>query len=676
METQYGVGPYVQIVKPMRLALLILIISIAVVGPAAAQTPVADTSGNALLSGTYYFRDVVYGLADSSGDIGVAGVTYGNITFSGTGTWTISSGTELDSQNNQLQTLNESGTYAIGASGYGYITHPLLGTAYKIYGMVSNGIFIGSATENTQYNDFFVSAQVSSPLATNSSFQGTYSMAGFFPSGTATSIEDASFTLNPNGVGSLGNFSVTGYSVGGGTATVTQNLSNIKYSFSNGGANLAFPNSTSSTAYFFFENEYLYISADGNFVFGGDPKGYDFFVGVKTSGGGPQNLSGLYYQAGLDDIGGELDTYWGAFNATSSGNIIGHQRFFDPLNTSNAYSFTYPDTFPSSITGTYTGGDGTTQYTVGRNGTIRIGFGTASATSSALGISVAVSAPVLSGSGVYLNPQGVVDAANEAPFTAGVSPGEFVTLYGSGLAPSLQVNNSFPTTLNGVQVLVDGIPAPIYYVSPTQIAIIVPYSANTFALARFQVVNNGSTSNSVIENVNLTTPGVFTFSANGLGDGAIEHANGAFVTESNPAQPGETVAAFMSGLGAVFPPVTAGTIAPASPLSYTTNTINGYIGGNAATVYSNEGILAPYLTGLYQVNITIPTNATAGDNAFEILGPDSDTVEATIPVGGATAAERPALKPEAQKRPQRSSAPFVPPPAPCFVTNPACQSSN
>ncbi len=76
----------------------------------------------------------------------------------------------------------------------------------------------------------------------------------------------------------------------------------------------------------------------------------------------------------------------------------------------------------------------------------------------------------------------------------------------------------------------------------------------------------------------------------------------------------------MSGLGAVFPPVTAGTLGPASPLSYTTNMINGYIGGNAATVYSNEGILAPYLTGLYQVNITIPTDATAGDNAFEITG--------------------------------------------------------
>jgi uncharacterized protein (TIGR03437 family) len=653
----------------MRLATAILIFSVAAALPAVAQTPVADSSGNGMLSGTYYFRDVVYGLSDSSGDLAVAGVAYGNITFSGSGTWTISSAMELDTESGATKpgAFTGSGTYAIGASGYGYMTDPLIGSSFKVYGTVVNGIFVGSITENTQYINFFVAAQVASPLATNSSFQGTYSMAGFYPAGTASQIADASFTLNPNGAGSLGSFSVTGYTVGG--STYTQNLTNIKYAFSNGGANLEFPSTTSSSAYFYFENEYLYISADGNFVFGGDPDGYDFFVGVKSSPAATQNFGGLYYQAGIDDDGGELDGYWGALNAAPGGNIISHQRFFDGLY--GTYSYTSADTYPAGTNGSYTDPAGTAQYTFSPDGAVRIGYGL----SPTLGISVALTAPVLSGSGVFLNPQGVVDAANEAPFTAGVSPGEFVTLYGTNLAPSLQVNTSFPTTLNGVQVLVDGIPAPLYYVSPTQIAMIVPYSANTFTLARFQVVNNGSTSNSVIENVNLTTPGVFTFSANGLGDGAIEHADGSLVTESDPAQLGETVAAYMSGLGAVFPPVTAGTIAPASPLSFTTNTIAGYIDGTAATVYNGEGILAPYLTGLYQVNITIPTTVSPGDLPFEIVGPDSDTIEATIPVGGATAAERQAAQPRAHRPSRKSSTPFVAPPAPCFVTNKTCQST-
>src|ERR1022692_4185651 len=45
---------------------------------------------------------------------------------------------------------------------------------------------------------------------------------------------------------------------------------------------------------------YLYFSPDGNFVFGGSPYSADLLVGVRTGTGTP-NLSGLYYEAGLDE---------------------------------------------------------------------------------------------------------------------------------------------------------------------------------------------------------------------------------------------------------------------------------------------------------------------------------------------------------------------------------------
>ena len=52
----------------------------------------------------------------------------------------------------------------------------------------------------------------------------------------------------------------------------------------------------------------------------------------------------------------------------------------------------------------------------------------------------------------------------------------FSRLYGSGLAPTTNsASVPFPTNLSGVQVLINQIPAPIYYVSPTQISVIVPY---------------------------------------------------------------------------------------------------------------------------------------------------------------------------------------------------------
>jgi uncharacterized protein (TIGR03437 family) len=63
----------------------------------------------------------------------------------------------------------------------------------------------------------------------------------------------------------------------------------------------------------------------------------------------------------------------------------------------------------------------------------------------------------------------------------------------------------------------------------------------------------------------------------------------------------------------------------------TTNTITAAVGGQAATVtYSG---LAPGFVGLYQVNVTIPTGLTAGDNFLDIAGPDSYTSEAVIPIG-------------------------------------------
>ncbi len=655
----------------MRLVRAILMISAAAALPAAGQAPSWDTSGNGLLSGTYYFRDVALEVSDAAGDLSDGFATYGNITFDGNGNYTISTPTVFQASQGVAQTLMPiTGTYSIGASGYGFIVHPLSGTSsYNVYGLVSNGIFIGSATENG-FNDLFVAAQQSSPPAVNSSFHGSYSMAGFFPAGSAAGMADASFQLNPDGNGNLGSVNATGYFAGGGASTFSQSLSSIKYSFINGAAKLLFPATNSSTAYFFSENEYLYISADGNFVFGGDPNWIDMFVGVRTTSGAAQSFSGLYYEAGVDENGGDLDTYYGAFNAAAGGNIVGHKRYFDPINGGN-FGFTYPATYPANITGTYTDSSGSTQYSFGNNGAIRIGFGIGPS----LGFSVALKAPVLSGTGVFLNPTGVVDAANEAPFTAGVSPGEFIVLYGTNLAPSTQVAAAtpFPGSLNGVQVLVDGIPAPIYYVSPSQVSIIVPFSSSTFPLARIQVVNNGTPSNFVVEVVNKTTPGVFTLSANGLGYGAIEHADGTVVTVANPAQPGETVAAFMAGLGGVFPPVTEGTVGPSNPLSYTTNTIVSFINGTQATV-AFAG-LAPYLAGLYQVNVTIPVAAAAGDNVFEIAGPDSDTIEALIPVGtgSAAAGALPGIQSRARK-PSRLAQSAFQPLTPCFAVTLACQS--
>jgi uncharacterized protein (TIGR03437 family) len=661
----------------MRFVWSVLFFCVTAALPAAAQAPVWDNSGNKLLSGTYYFREVIYSVADNNGDLSDAVALYGNIIFDGNGNYTLSGAKGLEAQNGSAASaFTGSGTYTISASGYGYLTSPLSTTTatYLVYGMVSNGIFVASTTES-QFNDLFIAAAVSSPLATNSSLHGSYTIAGFIPGGTPASMADATYQINPDGNGNLGAVNVSGYAGGGGTTVYTQSNSGLKYFFSNGAAVLTWP--TSSTANFYSGQEYLYISADGNFVFGGNPQGFDMFVGVKTPAAGSNtNYNGIYYEAGIDEdtsnlaTGGYglLDTFYGSFNA-GGGNIVGHQRLYSPLISSSAEGFTYSDTWPTPVVnGTYNV-TGATQYTFGNGGALRIGFGIGPF----LGINVAVQAPVLSGSGVFLNPMGVTNAASFAPFTAGVSPGEFITLYGSGLAPSFQVASGapFPTTLNGVQVTINGLPAPMYYVSSTQIAAIVPYGI-TYSLAQIKVTNNGQVSNVVTLPANKTTPGVFTLSANGLGYGAIEHAaDGSVVTAASPAQPGEFVSIFLSGLGLVFPPVTEGTPASSTTLSNTVSTFRAFIGNTQATVLFAG--LAPSLAGLFQVNIQIPAGATAGDNFLDIQGPDGETQEALIPIGtGLLTAARPAAAAPRAHKPMARRGEFVPAASGCFIVASGC----
>ena len=63
-------------------------------------------------------------------------------------------------------------------------------------------------------------------------------------------------------------------------------------------------------------------------------------------------------------------------------------------------------------------------------------------------------------------------------------------------------------------------------------------------------------------------------------------------------------------------------------------TIAAYIGGVEATVgYAG---LAPQLAGLYQINLTVPTGVTAGDNNLDIAGPDAYSSVCLIAIGGAT----------------------------------------
>ena len=625
-----------------------------------AQAPSFDTSGNHFLNGNYYFRQVIYVITKTAdtqgivGDIGGAITVYGNISFDGNGNYTIAGGTSglvLDSSVGATVPLScyiartscssgspVTGTYAISASGYGYIASPVA-TGDLIYGLVgTNGVFIASTTETKySYSDLMVATPLTGATPNNATFNGSYSVAAYSPGVSPLNSEDAFFQLNADGNGNLGTVSVTGYYGGGGTTPISQTNTNMKYFFSGGAGVITFP--TSTTANFYSGQEYLYFSPDGSFFVGGSPLGYDIMIGVRN-GSGTQNFAGTYYEAGIDqDLSAlqatgavNFDGYYGSFNTTATGTIIANDRLNSPFNSS-AYGLTFTDSFTPPVTGTYTDAASSFQYTVGANGAVRVGAGSWPY----LSISVAIQAPAFPPTTpVYINPTGIVNAASFAPFTAGIAPGEFLTIYGTNLAPSTVVSSSvpYPTILGGVQVLVNGAATPLYYVTAGQVAFIMP-AAYPYNLAQIQVINNNLASNIVTMPVNKTVPGIYTIPSSGIGNAAVVDTNtGKIVNSSTPAAPGDIIEVFATGLGTAYPAVPDGAAPPVSPLSNTTNTITASVGGTTATVYFAG--LAPTLAGLYQVNLQIPTTLAAGIYTLDLSGPDSYTSEATVAVGTAS----------------------------------------
>jgi uncharacterized protein (TIGR03437 family) len=616
--------------------------------------PNLDGSGNGLLNGTYYMRQVFYVVIPGTGALAENVNVQGNITFNGAGGYSFSGSVQDSAANPALAPLTSNGTYVVSASGQGDIS--AIYSAFsndRIVGLVSNGIFIGSTTESGGgYNDLLIAAPIGTSEASNSTLNGSYVVAYFDP----TFPGDALLTMSADGQGNIGTVNITSYT--GNSATPgTESLGGVTYAFSNGAAQLKLGGKRSSST-MVAGSELLYISPDGSFIFGGSDTGYDMFVGVRAATSAPSNYNGLYYQAGLDldesaaSGTSPLDSYSGSFQALASGQIVGHERFstssllrYQALNSLAIYGgtsdFTYYDSYTLNSDGSSDDTAFAQHYVSSQDGTVRIGYGIGPF----LSLTVALQAPSFTGSQVYLNPAGVVNAASFAPFTAQISPGEFLTLYGSGLAPTTaSASLPFPIIFNGVQVMINDVAAPIYYVSPTQISVVVPYLTTSDSTAEIYVVNNGTNSDLVSEFTGSTSVGAFTNPAGGLGYAAALHPDYSVISKSSPAQIGETVAVYLTGMGAVLPRVADGAAAPSNPPSVTLAVPVVYLldtSGNYLQAPVGFSGLAPGFAGLYQINFTIPAGLAAGDLSLEIIGPDSVTFQALLPLNATTASATP-----------------------------------
>jgi uncharacterized protein (TIGR03437 family) len=211
---------------------------------------------------------------------------------------------------------------------------------------------------------------------------------------------------------------------------------------------------------------------------------------------------------------------------------------------------------------------------------------------------------------------GVVNAGSYQP---GIASGAWISIFGTNLCQSTYlwqasdiVNGALPTTLQGVSVTVNGLPAYVDYVSPTQINALAPDDA-TLGPVPVQVTTAGATSNAVTVQKSLYSPAFLTFDGTHV---AALHADYSPIGAPNllpgavttPAQPGETILLYGVGFGPADPPQPSRQlVTTATPLA---NGVQVTIGGQTASV-AYAGLTG---SGLYQFNVTVP-NLPNGDAA-------------------------------------------------------------
>jgi uncharacterized protein (TIGR03437 family) len=191
---------------------------------------------------------------------------------------------------------------------------------------------------------------------------------------------------------------------------------------------------------------------------------------------------------------------------------------------------------------------------------------------------------------------------NSASFAPGpLAPGMAASLFGWNLSTAAVFPTfpfPLPVSLIGTTVTVNGIPAPLYSASPSQVNFQVPYGI-TGPLAVLTVLNASGQATVQVSRVDAS-PGIFQ---NG-GIGNFSHADGSLVTDLAPAHSGEQVALYASGLGAVDQVVAGGQPSPSNPPARTLSLPAVTVGSIPVNVTFSG--LSPGWIGVYQVNFVVP----------------------------------------------------------------------
>ena len=315
-----------------------------------------------------------------------------------------------------------------------------------------------------------------------------------------------------------------------------------------------------------------------------------------------------------------------SISVSSSGTALGFTASASSSGwlTVNPASGTTPGTVTVSINPS-----GLTPSTTPLTGTITIAGSGGNTTSQTVNVSLTVTGPLPTVSRVV----------NAASYTGtSIAPGEIVTLFGDSIGPATQATltldstGKVATTLGGVQVLFNGLPAPMIFASSTQVSAVVPYGIAGRLSTFVQIQYQGVKSNAVTVPVSTTAPGIFTLNASGSGPGAILNEDGSVNTPTSGASAGSVVVLYVTGEGQTTPRGVDGSVATPPNLTTPILPVAVTIGGLPATVLYAGG--APGLVaGVMQVNVRIPAGVASGSAGVTItVGSSSSQSGVTLAV--------------------------------------------
>jgi uncharacterized protein (TIGR03437 family) len=221
----------------------------------------------------------------------------------------------------------------------------------------------------------------------------------------------------------------------------------------------------------------------------------------------------------------------------------------------------------------------------------------------------------------YIN----LSALNGASFNTvrqTVAPNTIMSIFSQGgqfTGTQAATTVPLPTNMQSLQVLLNGTPVPLYYVSPGQINCLIPNNAPTSGTADLQVLrtDDGQTLGDTTINMTTVAPGIFTLNG-GKGQAAAINDDGTANSSSNPVGRGHVLQVFGTGVGNISGAPNDGS-AVTGPLQTAAQT-QAYINGIPCTVqYSG---LAPGQVGVWQVNVLIadavPPTSTLSNRISEL----------------------------------------------------------